>query len=140
MIIKLTDADGKNPVVLVDGPGKAVAGYAQGPVEGSLEFRSGQQVQVAQRIRGEHANVFVRGNRTGSYPFAALRVFGTADEAVAFAARHALAVQGKPVLKVGESSKLTGGISSCVCAARGVTVQCGYEFTYGKVEEIVSSF
>lgn len=136
MTIQLTDAAGANPVRLVDGPAKATASYAQGPIGSSQEFRSTQQVQVAPRIRGEYANVFIRNNRMGIYPFAALRLFETPDAAVGFAASHPLAVQGKAVLQVGQSRKLTGGISSCVCSARGVAVRCDYEFTYGKVEDI----
>jgi hypothetical protein len=139
MIITLKNAAGTSSVTLVHGSGRPASDYAQGPLGTESAFDSNISVQISPAIRSEYSNVITRGNRTGTYPFSAIRVFASADLAFAWAAQHAIDMHGKSVMEIGAPAltKLTGGISKCTPRVRGVSVLVDYTFVYGKVEAII---
>lgn len=135
MVITLKDSSSAlSDIVLVHGAGKPSSTYAQGPVGGEEVFESSVVIQVVPIIRAAAARVRARGNRTASYPFAALREFSSYGNARAWAAAHAAALDGYDRLAITADSAtttLTGALSPVRCTLRGVSVLIDYTFIFG---------
>lgn len=138
MTATLTDSAAGSPLVLIHGPAKASASYAQGNIGESLAFASAQAVSVRPLIRADFPLVAPRGNHAGTLAFAAVREFSTVEAAALWAAAHTVAVCGLVRLRLNWGGPSTvvlwGGMASCQPACRGVAVTTSYVWQFGKAE------
>lgn len=137
MIVTLKDSAAvKTDLVLIHGPGDPSSSYAQGPIGSDEVFESSANIQVVPIIRAVAARVRSRGNRSATFPFGALRLFGSHEAARAWAASHAAALDGYNRLVIADGSStvtLSGAVSPVRCIVRGITVEIQYTFVYGAV-------
>jgi hypothetical protein len=137
MTATLKDAEGTSSLVLIHGPARPTADYAQGHIGDGLKFAARLEVQVSPLIGGAYRQVLSHGNHGGELSFSALRQFTTLEAAGLWAAQHPLAVGGLTRLWLnwgGASSVvLWGAMQSADPECRGVTVSIQYSWTYGNV-------
>jgi hypothetical protein len=138
MTFTLTDSAGGSALQLVHGPGAPSDSYAQGPTGGQA-WQTEQKVDEWPQTRGQWALVLPRLNHAATRSFGALRQFAAPEAAEAWAAQHALAVQGLTRLVFSSGAltlRLHGAMQSCAVEVRGVSALANYTFRYGKVEAV----